>query len=86
MVLPARLRFVIDAQFGRHGEHVCDLADGRVRMRVAASSVVDVARQLAGWGADLIVEEPPSVRAELARIAAELTATYAAPDVDAASR
>lgn len=86
VVLPSHLRFVIEAQFGRHGEHVTDLADGRVRMRVAASSVVDVARQLAGWGADLIVEEPPSVRAELARIAAELTATYAAPDVDAASR
>jgi hypothetical protein len=37
---------------------------------------LDIARQLAGWGALVEVEEPESVRAELARVGAELVGRY----------
>ena len=36
-----------------------------------------IAEQLAGWGAAVEVLEPEAVRAELARIGAELASTYA---------
>ena len=55
-----------------------ELDDGRARVRVAAPTPLDIARNLAGWGALVEVEGPPEVRAELARIGAELTARYAA--------
>jgi predicted DNA-binding transcriptional regulator YafY len=35
-----------------------------------------IAEQLAGWGKDVEVLEPEAVRAELARIGAELVRTY----------
>ncbi len=48
----------------------------RVRVRVAAPTPLDIARNLAGWGALIEVLEPPSVQAELARLGAELIARY----------
>nr|WP_179220113.1 hypothetical protein [Rhodococcus sp. NCIMB 12038] len=41
---------------------------------------MDIARNLAGWGAMVEVLEPRAVRAELARIGAELTHRYAGED------
>jgi len=71
---------VLRAQFGRHtvveddgGDLGGDLG-GRVQVRVAAPTPLDVARHLAGWGAQADVVGPPEVRAELARIGAELVA------------
>ncbi|ETK36946.1 hypothetical protein MPTA5024_06370 [Microbispora sp. ATCC PTA-5024] len=48
-------------------------------MRVAAPAPLDLARTLAGWGAMIEVVEPETVRDELARIGAELTARYSSP-------
>ncbi|WP_166849175.1 YafY family protein [Isoptericola sp. BMS4] len=66
---------VLRTQFGRHtmveGEE-----DGRARVRVAAPTPLDVARHLAGWGAQAEVLGPVEVRGELARIGAELAARY----------
>ncbi|WP_370619757.1 helix-turn-helix transcriptional regulator [Mumia sp. Pv 4-285] len=67
---------VLRNHFGRHCTPEPPDADGRVRVRVAAHTAVSVAEQLAGWGARLKVVEGDAVRAELARIGAELAATY----------
>ncbi|MCA5894866.1 WYL domain-containing protein [Isoptericola sp. NEAU-Y5] len=54
-----------------------DDGDGsRARVRVGAPTPLDVARHLAGWGAQADVEGPPEVQAELARLGAELVARY----------
>ena len=45
-------------------------------LRVGANLVVALAEQLAGWGAQVEVVEPPELRAELGRIGAELTRAY----------
>jgi predicted DNA-binding transcriptional regulator YafY len=50
--------------------------DGRIDVEVAGPSVGALAGQLAGFGARLEVFEPVELRAELARIADELVATY----------
>jgi predicted DNA-binding transcriptional regulator YafY len=64
---------VLRVRFGRHCVVAGGEADGRVRVRVAAPTALDLARQLAGWGALAEVTEPAAVRAELARIGAELS-------------
>ncbi|WNV86781.1 WYL domain-containing protein [Umezawaea sp. Da 62-37] len=76
VTLPAALLPVLRSQFGRHCE-VLEHTDGRVRVRVAAHTALGVAQPLAGWGALVEVEEPQSVRAELARLGAELVGRYA---------
>jgi predicted DNA-binding transcriptional regulator YafY len=74
---PGHVRILRD-HFGRHctvhGEE-----DGRVRLTLRAHLYRSVAEQLAGWGSAVEVIEPDEVRAELARIGAELTASYAPP-------
>lgn len=70
---------ILRDQFGRHCETEADFDDGRSRVRVGAPTPLDIARHLAGWGALVEVLEPPSVRGELARIGAELTAGYGTP-------
>jgi len=73
-----RLVPVLQDQFGRHSDVLESLGDGRVRVRVAAPSPRSIAEHLAGWGAMVQVEEPDSVRLELARIGAELVEHYRA--------
>ena len=43
---------------------------------LAAPTALDIARNLAGWGAMVEVVEPKTVREQLARIGAELAAQY----------
>lgn len=76
VLIAARLLPVLRDHFGRHCRVLEELADGRARVRVAAPMAVTIAEQLAGWGARVEVEEPEEVRAELARIGAELVARY----------
>lgn len=81
-VLAAERRWlgVLRAQFGRHLEVVGDLEEGPAgpgelcRVRVAASSTLDLARTLAGWGGGIQVLDPPELRAHLLRIGGELVA------------
>lgn len=81
VLVRARYVPVLRDQFGRHCEDDGEADDGRTRVRLGAPTPLDIARQLAGWGALVEVLEPPSVRAELARIGAELTGRYAAPEL-----
>jgi predicted DNA-binding transcriptional regulator YafY len=77
VVIEARFVPVLRDQFGRrHCDVQQNLDQGRVRVSVAAPTALMIAEHLAGWGALIEVIEPPSVRAELARIGAELTARY----------
>jgi len=76
VVIQARFVQVLHDHFGRHFRIDGDLDDGRTRVRLAAPTPLDIARNLAGWGAMIEVVEPRSVQAELARIGAELTARY----------
>lgn len=66
--------WVIRRQFGtRHVEELEGPADdGRVTARVRAQVPLDIARYLAGWGAQVELIEPEAVRAELRRLATEV--------------
>lgn len=75
LVDPRHVRILQD-QFGRHCEPGGEHEDGRVRVRLGAPTALDIARTLAGWGRDVEVVDPAPVRAELARIGAELTGRY----------
>ena len=87
VLIEARFVPVLRTHFGRHLQVVHTQDDGeagsgaggraRVRVRVAAPTALDLARNLAGWGATVEVLEPGSVRSELARIGAELAGRYA---------
>jgi hypothetical protein len=68
---------ILRDQFGRHCHIDGEPDHGRVRVRLAAPTPLDIARHLAGWGATIEVVEPPSVRHELARIGTELAGRYA---------
>ncbi|MCF6469484.1 WYL domain-containing protein [Nonomuraea sp. MG754425] len=76
VLVPARLLPILRDHFGRHCETLGETEDGRIRVRVAAPMALTIAEQLAGWGARVEVEEPGEVRAELARIGAELVERY----------
>jgi predicted DNA-binding transcriptional regulator YafY len=76
VLIDARFVPVLRDQFGRHCHTDGERDDGRVRVRLAAPTPLDIARHLAGWGAMIEVVEPRSVRAELARIGAELASSY----------
>ena len=76
VLIETRFVPVLRDQFGRHCHTGEALADGRTSVRLAAPTPLDIARHLAGWGAMIEVLEPRSVRSELARIGAELTARY----------
>ncbi|MFI6866258.1 helix-turn-helix transcriptional regulator [Nocardia sp. NPDC050406] len=82
LLIETRYVRVLRDQYGRHCETEADLDDGRSRVRVGAPTALDIARHLAGWGALVQVLEPPSVRAELARIGAELRAGYGRDDLN----
>lgn len=70
-----RFATILEGQFGRHVRHLED-DDGCARLRIGAPTPLDIARHLAGWGELIEVIEPQAVRAELARIGAELVASY----------
>lgn len=64
-------------QFGRHCRTDGEAVDGRARVHLAAPTPLDIARNLAGWGAAVEVLEPQSVQTELVRIGTELVGRYA---------
>ena len=76
VLIDARFVPVLHDQFGRHCEADGEHEDGRARVRLAAPTALDIARNLAGWGSAVEVVAPASVRIELARIGAELTGRY----------
>lgn len=76
VLVAARYVRVLRGQYGRHCEVLGTVDDGRVRVRVSAPTPLMVAQPLAGWGALAEVEDSPEVRAELARLGAELVARY----------
>jgi len=77
VLIDARLLPVLRDHFGRHCEPLDNRDDGRVRVWVAAPMALSIAEHLAGWGAAVEVLEPDSVKAELARLGAELVQRYA---------
>lgn len=76
VVIPEKLLSVLGNQFGKHCV-VQSVSDGRLVATVSAPAPVMIAQHLAGWGGTLDVVESDSVRAELARIGAELVNRYA---------
>jgi predicted DNA-binding transcriptional regulator YafY len=80
VLIKERFVQILRDQFGRHCHTDGELADGRARVRLAAPTPLDLARNLAGWGAQVEVLEPEAVRSELARIGAELATRYAGHD------
>jgi len=77
VLIDARLLPVLRDHFGRHCEPLDNRDDGRVSVWVAAPMALSIAEHLAGWGAAVEVLEPDSVKAELARLGAELVQRYA---------
>ncbi|WP_382303991.1 helix-turn-helix transcriptional regulator [Herbiconiux sp. UC225_62] len=75
-VVESPLLAYLRSQFGQNCEVLEQLPDGRSRVRIAAPTATMIAQQLAGWGAFAEVLSPPSVREELASIAAQLTGIY----------
>jgi predicted DNA-binding transcriptional regulator YafY len=76
VLIEARFVPVLHDHFGRHLRADGNHDDGRARVRLAAPTPLDIARNLAGWGSLIEVVEPRSVQDELARIGAELTPGY----------
>lgn len=72
VLIEARLLPVLVNQQGRHCTVGGEVADGRVRANISAPTPRMIAQQLAGWGAEIEVVGPESVRKELARIGTEL--------------
>lgn len=72
VLIKERLAGVLRSQFGRHCDVLGSVPDGRIRLRVAAPTPLMIAQQLAGWGGLIEVETSAPVRAELARLGAEL--------------
>jgi predicted DNA-binding transcriptional regulator YafY len=66
---------VLRHQFGRHFE-LLHVQDGHALVRLKATRPIMIAQVLAGWGAMVDVVESEPVRAELARLGAELVAQY----------
>jgi predicted DNA-binding transcriptional regulator YafY len=76
VLIAERLLPVLRDHFGEQHCEVLETADGQARARVAAPMALSIAEKLAGWGAAVEVLEPEPVRAELARLGAELVARY----------
>jgi predicted DNA-binding transcriptional regulator YafY len=75
VTIPTRFLGILQDQLGRHCEAIQETGE-RTRVRVTAPTPRDIARNLAGWGDLVDVEEPDTVQRELARIGAELTGRY----------
>jgi|SRR4051794_20660158 predicted DNA-binding transcriptional regulator YafY len=76
ILIDARFVPVVRRQFGRHCTVLDDAPDGRARLRLSAHLPLSIAERIAGWGDTVEVVESDEVRAELARIGAELTRRY----------
>jgi predicted DNA-binding transcriptional regulator YafY len=76
VLIETRFVPILRGQVGRHCHTEANLDDNRSRVRLAAPTPLDIARNLAGWGALIEVLEPESVQTELARIGRELAARY----------
>lgn len=75
VLIETRFVPILRDHFGRHCHVEADDA-GRSRVRIAAPTPLDIARNLAGWGSQVEVLDPEPVRAQLARIGSELVARY----------
>jgi len=82
VIIQDRFTPILRDRFGQHCYTDGQLDDGRARVRVAAPTPLDIARNLAGWGEMVEVIEPSTVRAELARIGTELADLYRSPGSD----
>jgi predicted DNA-binding transcriptional regulator YafY len=80
ILIDQRFGPVLERQFGRHCTVLGTEPDGRARVRLAAHIPLSIAERIAGWGATIEVVDAPQVRAELARIGAELVARYGKAD------
>ncbi|MFF0343188.1 helix-turn-helix transcriptional regulator [Kribbella sp. NPDC004875] len=76
VLMEERFVWVMQDRLGRNCEVVGTDGD-RVRLEVTAPTPLMIAQHLAGWGGSIEVVDPPSVRAELARLGRELTDRYA---------
>jgi predicted DNA-binding transcriptional regulator YafY len=76
VLIATRFVPILRDQFGRHCEVEEELPDGRSRVRLAAHIPIGIAQHLAGWGAMVEVLDSEPVKAELARLGAELVARY----------
>lgn len=76
VLVETRFLFVLRDHFGRHLEVEAEHDDGWTRARVAAPTPLDLARNLAGWGAGVRVLDPPAVQDQLERIGTELASLY----------
>jgi predicted DNA-binding transcriptional regulator YafY len=76
VLISERLLPVLCDQQGRNCVVDGPADDGRIRVRVTAPTAWMLAQQLAGWGASIDVLGPAEVRAELARLGAELVDRY----------
>jgi predicted DNA-binding transcriptional regulator YafY len=54
-------------------------ADGWIEIEIGGRDDRSLAAALAGFGASVVLSDPPELRALLATLGAELTATYAVP-------
>lgn len=77
VLVAARFVPILRDHFGRHCHTDGESDDGRARVRLAAPTPLDIARNLAGWGDAVEVLEPDEVRGELTRIGTELVGRYA---------
>ncbi|WP_459548357.1 helix-turn-helix transcriptional regulator [Nocardia sp. X0981] len=80
-----RLLPILRDQQGRHCTVEGPAPDGRIRARITAPTPRTLAQQLAGWGTDIEVTGPESVRAELAALGADLVAMYGPPSATTGS-
>jgi len=76
ILIEARFVPVLVRQFGRHCEPLGEEPDGRARVRLSAHMALSIAERIAGWGDVVEVVDSDPVRAELARIGAELARRY----------
>ncbi|NQE70961.1 putative HTH-type transcriptional regulator YobV [Nocardia gamkensis] len=76
VLISERLLPILRDQQGRNCVVDGPADDGRIRVRVTAPTAWMLAQQLAGWGASIEVLGPAEVRAELARLGAELLDRY----------
>lgn len=76
VLIATRRLHVLQRQFGRHCTPLDTQPDGRLRVRIAAHMPLSIAERIAGWGNDIEVLDPESVRTELARLGSELLTRY----------